>query len=200
MSRPISVRDGREIAIQVPYGVADDCDNDATVTATFVFTYTTEADAVPRTAAVPVDGTDILDGIRAKQCATQTFEEATDVHFDHTEIVDGTLTTDLVIERTAGTSTFAIEDTTGTILVDARPADGAADVLVEPGSTATIPLAFVVNRCDPHALAEVTKRYGLDLRLSIDGAAPQPVPIDVNPLLDDLEAIVKLCVDASSGG
>ena len=32
----------------------------------------------------------------------------------------------------------------------------------------SIPVRFVVNRCDPYALAEVTKRNGLDLDISID--------------------------------
>ena len=194
--RTTSVRDGRQIAIQVPYGVADDCTTDAAVSAELVFTYTTGAVATPRSVSVPVGGTDILDGIHAKQCAARTFDEATDVRFENTQILDGMLVTDLVIDRTGGASTVAVEGSSGTILVDAR-IDERGVVLAETDTTTTIPLTFVVNRCDPHALAEVTKRYGLDLHVSIDGAVSQPIPIDVTTLIDDLEAIVQLCRDSS---
>ncbi len=146
--------------------------------------------------SVPVGGTDILDGIRAKQCASRTFDEATDVRFENTQILDGMVVTDLVIDRTSGASTVAVEGSSGTILVDARIDEGGV-MLAETDTTTTIPLTFVVNRCDPHALAEVTKRYGLDLHVSIDGAVSQPIPIDVTTLIDDLEAIVQLCRDSS---
>lgn len=197
-ARLVNVPDGRAIAIQVPYGVADDCTSDTPVTATLSFTWTTPADTTVHSADVPLDGTDILDRIRAEQCAGQALAAEADLSFDDVSIVDGTVHADLVITRTGGASEFTFAGPIGTVLVDVRNADDDAPVsLAASSASATIPLIFVVNRCDPHALAEVTKRFGLDLPVSVDGAAPQPVPIPLTPLVDDLETIVQECFDAN---
>jgi hypothetical protein len=103
-----------------------------------------------------------------------------------------------VIEPTGTTTGLAVSAVSGTILVDARTSDDwyGAQLGDEP---VTIPLTFVVNRCDPHALAEVTKRYGLTLAVSADGAEPVDVEFDVRDLVDDLEAIVEQCTSATAG-
>jgi hypothetical protein len=196
--RPISLRSGRQVAIQVPYGVTTDCDVEGTVTADLAFTYTTDEHPEPIAARIGLDGTGILETIRARQCTTQRFDEATRARFEGTEVVDGTVVTRLVIEPTGTTTGLAVSAVSGTILVDARTSDdwyGAqlGDELV------AIPLTFVVNRCDPHALAEVTKRYGLALAVSVDGAEPVDVAVDVGELVGDLEAIVEQCTAATAG-
>jgi len=76
-----SLRAGRRVAIQLPYGRADDCESDSPVTAVLSFDYVVvgdTADAPPATGTVDVGGTDILDGIRAKQCAAVAFDASTD--------------------------------------------------------------------------------------------------------------------------
>jgi hypothetical protein len=100
-----------------------------------------------------------------------------------------------VVEHRAGAGSIGIEGFRGTILFAAEPAD-VPFVAVELGPSqpaAAIPLRFSVNRCDPHALAEVTKRYGVQLTVSLDGAEPQPVEVDVGPLVDGLDVILERC-------
>lgn len=196
--RVVSVPDGRSIAIQVPYGVADDCTSDAPVTARLAFTFTTRTNDTEHAASIPLGGTHILDDIRAEQCTGQALDAQSDMTFDDVSIIDGTVHADLVIERNGGTADFTFGRPIGTVLVDVRtPWDAAPVILAPTDDTVTIPFVFVVNRCDPHALAEVTKRFGLDLEVSVDGAEPRPVAIPIAPLLDDLETIVQQCFDAS---
>jgi len=194
--RTISLRSGRQIAIQVPYGDTTDCDSEGLVTAELAFTYTTDEHPEPIAARIGLDGTDILDTIRTRQCATRRFEEATRVRFDGTEVVDGTVVTRLVVEPTGESTDLALTAVSGTILVDARTSDDwrGSQLGDEP---VAIPLTFVVNRCDPHALAEVTKRYGLALAVSVDGAEPVDVAVDVGELVADLETIVEQCTIAA---
>ena len=196
--RTISLRSGREVAIQVPYGVTDDCDVEGPVTADLAFTYTTDEHPEPIAGRIGLDGTGILDTIRVRQCTTQRFDEATRARFEGTEVVDGTVVTRLVFEPTGTTTDVVVTAVSGTILVDARTSDDWQESRVgdEP---VTIPLTFVVNRCDPHALAEVTKRYGLALAVSVDGAEPVDVAVDVGELVADLETIVEECTAATAG-
>jgi hypothetical protein len=197
--RTISVRGGRQVAIQVPYGVTVDCDTDRPVAAALSFTYRTDTRTEPRTARIELDGTGILDEIRSEQCLSRRFDGATSTRFDGTRIVDGTVVTDLVIAPVGTSADLAVSAVSGTVLVGVRPGEGWAGSHVDE-EPVSIPLTFVVNRCDPHALAEVTKRYGLDLSVSSDGDQPVAVGVDVTDLVDDLDAIVGECIAATAGG
>ena len=190
--RTISVRSGGRIAIQVPYGVVDDCDNRRPVEAELTFTYASADDPAERPGRIELDGTDILDSIRAVQCTTRRFDQSARTRFDGTAIVDGTVVTRLVIEPTGTATGLVVGAVSGTILmsVDAPTGWDGVELHDEP---VAIPLTFVVNRCDPHAIAEITKRFGLDLDVSVDGAAPVPVSIDIAEVSDDLEVIVEQC-------
>jgi hypothetical protein len=199
--RTISLRSGRQVAIQVPYGTADDCEAVGAVQAELAFTYTTDEEREPIAARVDLEGTDILDTIRAQQCLTRRIEQATRTRFEATDVVRGTVVTQLVIEPTGSTGATAglvVTAVSGTILVAARTSDewDGVELGDEP---VTIPLTFVVNRCDPHALAEVTKRYGLLLAVSVDGAEPVDVAVDVDELVADLETIVEQCMAVVAG-
>lgn len=137
-------------------------------------------------------GTDILDAIRAEQCATRRFQEGARTRFDGTSIVDGTVVTRLVVEPISDVIDLAVSAVAGTILVGVHaPSDW--DGLELQDEPVVIPLTFVVNRCDPHALAEVTKRFGLDLDVSVDGAAPVQASIDIGDVSDDLDVIIEQC-------
>jgi hypothetical protein len=197
--RTISLRSRRQVAIQVPYGVTTDCDGEGPVTADLAFTYTTDEHPEPTQARIELDGTDILETIRAKQCATRRFDDAIRARFDGTEVVDGTVVTRLVLEPAGRTTDLLVTAVSGTILVDARTSDDWNGMQLG-GEPVGIPLTFVVNRCDPHALAEVTKRYGLALAVSVDGGEPVDVAIDVSELVVDLERIVEQCMMATTDG
>ncbi len=193
--RAVSVRSGRRVAIQVPYGLVDDCEVVSAVDAEFEFTVATDDDLSPRRAGIDLQGTDILDTVRAEQCATRLFETVTRTRFDNTAIVDGEVTTELVIEATGSDADLVIEGASGTVLVGVRLTDERTGVHIgdEP---IVIPLTFVVNRCDPHALAEVTKRFGLDLALAIEGAEPVSVGLDVSELTGQFETAIEECTSA----
>jgi hypothetical protein len=195
--RTISVRSGRRVAIQVPYGMTVDCAAERPVRAELTFTYTTDEDPRPSAARIDLGGTDILDTIRAEQCVTRRFDEQVRTWFENTEIVDGTVVTQLVIEPTGTTADLTVTAVSGTVLVGVRPGGAWTGTRLDGGEV-TIPLTFVVNRCDPHALAEVTKRFGLALAVSVEGAEPVAVAVDVSELVEDLEAIVAQCVAASA--
>jgi hypothetical protein len=195
--RTISVRSGRQVAIQVPYGMTVDCADERPVRAELTFTYTTDENPRPSTARIDLGGTDILDSIRAEQCITRRFDEEVRTRFDNTEIVDGTVVTQLVIESVGTTADLTVRAVSGTVLVGVRSGGTWTGTRLDGGEV-TIPLTFVVNRCDPHALAEVTKRFGLELAVSVEGAEPVAVAIDVSDLVGDLEAIVAQCVAASA--
>ncbi len=198
-ARTVSVRDGQQVAIQVPYGVVEDCDSTRPVEVELTFTYAIDDNPVERPARLAVEGTEILDSIRTEQCTTRRFAQSARTHFDGTAIVDGTVVTDLVIEPTGTATDLTVGAVSGTILVGVRTSAGWTGAAIgrEP---IRVPLTFVVNRCDPHALAEVTKRFGLDLDVSVDGAAPVPVSIDINDVINDLEAVVEWCQAALSEG
>jgi hypothetical protein len=194
-----SLRDGRTIAIQVPYGHTVDCTDDTAVSARFAFTYRADGGS-PATASVDVTGTEILDAIRAEQCATRVFEAAVDASLtDPVITAEGELVATLRLEPTRqaadGAPTLTIVRASGTILVAARLPDDLVPLAVPAEGELTVPVTFTVNRCDPHALAEVTKRYGLDLDVSSDGAPPQSIAIDVSSMEDELERIVQRCRD-----
>jgi hypothetical protein len=196
-SRTISARSGRHVAIQVPYGMAVDCDTGRTVRAALTFTYRTDSDPEPKAGGIALGGTDILDSIRTEQCVSRRFDKLTNTRFDGTEIVDGSVVTDLVIEPNEP-SDLAVSGASGTVLVGVRLGGGWAGSRLD-GESVTVPLTFVVNRCDPHALAEVTTRYGLDLAVSVDGEPPVSVAVDVSDLDGDLETIVDQCTAATAG-
>lgn len=193
--RPISVRSGRRVAIQVPYGDVDDCDADAAVTARLTFTYTSDDDPTPRDGALALGGTDLLDSLRAEACVGRRMAASTAITFHEPVVVDGRLVTELVIEPEGDLADLSIQGVAGTVLVAVRTPETWRGVDLD--GPATIPLTFVVNRCDPHALAEVTKRFGLDLLVTVDGEDEVEVDVDVEPLSGSLESIVQQCVDAT---
>jgi hypothetical protein len=195
--RPISVRSGRRVAIQVPYGRVDDCEADTTVTARLTFTFTSDDDPTPRDGVVELGGTDLLDSLRAEQCVGRLVADTTVTSFRNPRVIDGRVAADLVIQPTGDTGDLSIVDVSGTILVSARtPQTWNGSAL---DGTVTIPLEFVVNRCDPHALAEVTKRYGLDLAVVVTDADPVAVAVDVTPLVGLFDTIVEQCRASSTG-
>ena len=191
--RTVSVRSGRQVAIQVPYGTAVDCEDERPVHAELVFTYTTADRSAPTAGRIELTGTGILDAIRNEQCTARRFDEVVRTQFEGTEIVDGRLVTDLVLEPLDTSVELTVTAMSGTVLVGVRTGENWTAAQLHR-DLVRIPLTFVVNRCDPHALAEVTKRYGLQLAVSLEGAEPVEVDIDVDDLVDRLEVIVEHCI------
>ena len=82
----------------------------------------------------------------------------------------------------------------GTVMpVPDEPARSSKRVL-EPGENeAVIPLAIDVNRCDPHAVAETTRKFGIDLYVSVDGSESRLINVPIDSIADDLEAMLERC-------
>jgi hypothetical protein len=191
---------GRRLRVQVPYGHTADCEITDSLTARLLLGVTSDPESLATAPAmVELGGVDLIEGIRRRQCAAGAIADAASVELvsvvdagDHAEVV-------VAVERTAGDVPLTFVEATGTILVrtESLLADEPLTLGVDPGSSIEIDVNFVVNRCDPHALAEVTKRYGLDLHVAIGDAAPEPVPVDVADLVGLLETLVERCVRAA---
>jgi hypothetical protein len=184
------------MALQALFGEVTDCSTTESVSATFVLTYTTSEDPAPRRSSLPIADAAILDGIRGQTCAARHVHEVIDISFDNV-VVDGeSITTDAVLTRISGNESFTITAIVGTVLfgaASALPADVAPRVLAADEATVTVPLVFDVNRCDSHAVAETTKKFGLDFWISVDGAAEQRIPIVIDDLLDEFATILERC-------
>jgi hypothetical protein len=111
---------GRSVALQVPYGTTIDCTTNEPVRAHLRITYTLGDDEREQTADIALEGADILDAIRAEQCAQRTFDAATRLGFEDVAVVDQVLVATLTIARTSGESSFVIEGANGTILIGGR--------------------------------------------------------------------------------
>ena len=191
---------GRRLRVQVPYGHTVECATTGSLTARLLVGVTPSPDSLATTpAVVELGGVDLVEGIRRRQCAADAVDGAASVEIasvvdagDHAEVV-------VAIERTAGDVPLTFVDSTGTILVRTQSllADEPLTLGVDAGSVVEIDVSFIVNRCDPHALAEVTKRYGLDLHVEIGDATAEPVPVDVTDLVGLLETLVERCVRAA---
>jgi hypothetical protein len=190
--RLTTLRAGRAVALQVPYGVATDCTTDAPVDAVLRITYLTEGDPAERTADVDLAGTDILDRIRAEQCTARAFDATVDVAVGEPVVDERSVTATVTLTPTGDDTAVSVERAGGTIMfgVASEGVPAAVDATTGP---VEIPVTFSVNRCDPHAIAEVTKRYGLEFDVAIDGRSPQPVDIDVGPVIPALDVILERC-------
>jgi hypothetical protein len=195
--RNSTLRRGRDVALKVPYGDAVDCSSTDPVRAWLRIEYTTEATPTPVTADVPLAGTDVLEDIRARQCTTREFETAVDLTLDDVVVRDDVVAADLVLSRTGAQPAIVVEQVAGTVLFGVGTPTPVLPVAVG-SSGAVIPVEFRVNRCDPHALAEVTKRHGLRLDVALDGRAPQPVEVDVTDVIDDLDEILARCMASAT--
>ncbi len=191
--RTVKITDGRQVAVQVPYGEALDCTDAAPVTAHLAFT---DAGVSRR---LELAGTDILDGIRAEQCIGRALHDAVDVDLRDATVVDGTVEATLHLELADADAVFEIGRVGGTILIAARRSNDQPVVLDGEHRVADVPVTFTVNRCDPHGLAEVTRPYGLDVEVGQGGSERADVAIDVGDLHDDFAAIVEQCRAASGG-
>lgn len=78
-------------------------------------------------------------------------ERSAQVELEGTAILDGTVATDLVSEPSGTATDLTVGAVSGTILVGVRMRAGWTGGVIglDPIS---VPITFVVNRCDPHAL------------------------------------------------
>lgn len=192
-SRTIKIAPDRTIAIQVPYGVAADCGEAMTVTATLEVAYRRDPNSAVRRGSIPLGESEVLSRLRAQQCAVELLAAATTITLVDPMVADGALAVTVRIELSDTRRAIVVGAARGTILVAARRHD-ASPVGVDRGHpSASIEVTFVVNRCDPHALAEVTKPYGLEFEVAIDAGPMVWAPVPIDTIAADLDAIVAEC-------
>lgn len=187
---------GQRVAIQGRFGEVVDCEAPTPLAASLGVRFLLGDDPTVHEGAIELDDTTTLAAIRARFCTARRVLAENDVVLG-TPVLDGeTFTLDLTVTRRTGDAELVLHAIEGTVLfgVESPFEQGAPQRTLAPGvAELVVPLTFDVNRCDPHAVAETTKKAGLTLWISVDGEAPQPVDVDIVRIEDDLEVILERC-------
>lgn len=188
--------DGRRVAIQGIFGEVVDCDRATPLAAALTVHYVLGSDPAVQEGRLELDDTATLADIRARFCTARRVQEENELVLGEPTLDGETFTLDLAIIRRAGTAELTVHAVDGTVLfgVETPAEQGAPGRTLPPRSDELVlPLTFDVNRCDPHAVAETTRKKGLTLWIAVDAAAPQPVDVDISTIEDDLEEILDRC-------
>jgi hypothetical protein len=186
-----TVRPGTSTDLRVPLPPAD-CSGDGPAAVTLGFR---DADGREREATVvPEDRFDRLPALRAEDCLAVAVAAVASLTLRapiRVAEVGGvrTATLDLVVEPTGGAGSFTIDTVTGTtLLAAADPGTGArreqlgiARRVDAEATKTTVPLAFVPNRCDAHAIAEDKRGTILPLHVTTDDGTTGIVPVAADP-------------------
>jgi hypothetical protein len=194
--RTIIPGNGQRVALQTLLGTVTDCDRSTPMAAALDVTYRFGGDPTLHTTSLTVDDVTTLADIRTRHCTAEMIGRDFRVGFDDVtvDVDDETATATVTIERVAGDESLVIETITGTVLV-------GVEVLVAPDerslptgtSSLSLPVRFDVNRCDSHAVAETTRRYGVDLWIGTADVAGQRIAVDIGAIEDHLAAMVARC-------
>jgi len=187
---------GQRVAIQGIFGEVVDCDAPTPLAAELVVHYSLGDDPTVHAGSIVLDDTATLADIRARFCTARQVLAENDVTLGEPELDGETFTLDLAITRRTGDAELALHAIQGTVLfgVESPYEQGAPERTLAAGvAELVVPLTFDVNRCDPHAVAETTRKKGLTLWVAVDGATPQPVDVDIAAIDDDLEEILDRC-------
>ena len=141
----------------------------------------------------PDDPFDRLPALRTEDCLAKAVSAIAAITVPGpvrvTEVSGASVATvDVVVTPTGAAESFRIDSVTGTtLLAPADPATGdrrdeiTVGVTVDATSApATVPLAFVPNRCDAHAIAEDKRGTILPLHVIGPGGVPGIVPVPVD--------------------
>lgn len=188
--------DGRRVAVQAIFGEVVDCELPTPLAASLAVHYTVGDDPDVREGAIELDDTVTLAEIRARFCTARRMTAENAIVLGAPMHDGETFAVDLTIARRAGDAELVVHAIEGTVLfgVESPYEQGAPERTLSPGARELVlPVTFDVNRCDPHAVAETTKKKGLTLWIAVDGAPPQPVDVDITPIEGDLEEILDRC-------
>jgi len=194
--RTILPPNGQVVALQTLFGNVADCESTAPVRATIVLTFSYGDDPARKRASFPLTDTATLGQIRLQECTVRQVLAENDIELRKTAVDGETMTSDLVITRRSGNSRLELESIKGTVLFGASTPFEQGDparVLEPDRSSLVLPIDIDVNRCDSHAVAETTRKFGIDLYVSVDGADPQRIDVPIDPILDDLETMLDRC-------
>ena len=187
---------GQRVAVQAMFGEVVDCDAPTPLDADLAVRFTLGDDPGVHEGAIELDDTTTLADIRARTCTARRVLAENDIALGEPALAGETLALDLTIERRTGDAELAVHAIEGTVLFGVASAyeQGEPERTLASGtSRLVLPLTFDVNRCDPHAVAETTRKKGLTLWIAVDGATPQPVAVDIASIEADLEEILNRC-------
>jgi hypothetical protein len=190
---------GATVDLQTAHGEVIDCVAETAVSATAVLTYHTDRDPTERVAAVPISDTAILERVRERTCAGRALTDAFDVTFSEPEIDGETFSTTLTLDRRAESARLTLGRGFGTVLFGVERIDAQPSVIAPTDDRATVAIRFDVNRCDPHAVAETTLKYGLQLQIGVGDADPVWADVDIESLHRSLDVLLDRC-KARTGG
>lgn len=194
--RTILPPDGRVVAVQTLFGEVDDCRSDEPVTAEMFLSFTYGDDPTVHRVGFPFTDATILDEIRFQKCTVRQVLDENTIELRN-PVVDGeTMSVDLAIVRRTGQSRLDFDSIKGTVLfgVTTDFAPGDPERVLEPAEDeAVIPLRVDVNRCDAHAVAETTRKFGIDLYVAVDGAESQRIEVPIESVVDDLDTMLESC-------
>jgi hypothetical protein len=194
--RTVVPTSGQVVAVQTLFGEVSDCDDPSQVEAELVVAYRLGDDPTTHRGVIEVDDATTLDDIRLQIC-TQRRVAANNAFELQADDVDGeTMSARLVVRRREGTERLAFDAIKGSVLFGATadvPAGSPERVLDTDEGEKAIAITFTVNRCDPHAVAETTRKYGLDLYVAVDDIPAQRIPVPVDAIVPLLDEMLERC-------
>jgi hypothetical protein len=189
---------GQVVALQTEFGEVVDCDSTSPVQAEMSLVFTYGDDPTVKRTSVPFTDATVLDQIRTRECTVRRIVDENDIELRDPQVDGETMRVDLVVDRREGDSRLGFDSIKGTVIFGASTVfePGDRERILDPDEdSATIPLELVVNRCDSHAVAETTRKFGIDLYVSVDGAESQRVDVPIDSIVRDLESMLDTCKD-----
>ena len=194
--RTVIPPNGQVVAVQALFGDVADCADPAPVEAELAVSYTLGDDPAVRRTSLAVDDATTLDDIRLQVCTQRRVNDDNEFELQ-VDAVDGeTMTGRLVVRRRTGTDRLAFDAIKGTVLFGADaavPAGSPERVLDADERETSIPITFNVNRCDPHAVGETTRKYGLDVYVAVGDVAAQRIDVPIDALVPRLDEMLARC-------
>ena len=184
------------MALQTQFGDVSNCDDSDPVEAELVVSYTIGDDPVVHRGSIEVDDATTLDDIRLQICTQRRVIESNEFELQVDEVDGETMGARLVVRRREGSDRLAFDAVAGTVLFGAEavvPA-GSPERILEPDERETsIEIVFDVNRCDPHAVGETTRKYGLDVYVAVDDVAAQRISVPIDAAIARLDEMLERC-------
>jgi len=194
--RTVIPSNGQVVAVQALFGDVADCDDPSPVEAELLVSYTLGDDQVVRQTSLAVDDATTLDDIRLQVCTQRRVIDGNDFELLVDDVEGETMFARLVVRRRAGTDRLAFDAIKGTVLfgADATVPAGSPERVLEPDEHETsIEITFTVNRCDPHAVGETTRKYGLDVYVAVDDVEAQRIDVPIAALVPRFDGMLARC-------
>lgn len=186
----------QRVALQTLLGSVSDCESSVPMSATLDVTYRWGDDDRVHSGSIAVSDATVLDEIWKVRCLEATLAEDFQLEFVDVDIdlEQEEMYATLRLSRITNPEPLTIETVSGTVLVGVEVLVPAEErTLPTSSDRLDLPLKFVVNRCDSHAVAETTRRYGVDLWVLTTAGDTLRITVDIASISDDLAALVAHC-------